>query len=551
MLVAKNSILHSTKSSYFLSGFKDSIGNVYGTLDGAYFMEGSKLKICYRSDQFSRIYDAILYGKNTALLGTNYGLFSFELNTKEIKAVNHSDLLRSRINCIYVDNDKNIWIGTKGKGLILMKNNLVKLIHLGNVLGKSISTIDRKGDILWISTNNGIAKAKVRIHKDSISLQEITRIPGLYNNEIKDLCIDSTFVYAATQNGLVRFKQNYKACAPPTYLTNVKINGKAIPIQKKYDLENNENNIEIGFVGLNYMNGSRTRYLYKLEGIDEDWISTFNTSVQYPSIQAGNYTFRLKAINYQGVETSTPLQLNFKINKAYYDTLWFKITIVLSFLLTGSLIALVVSRFKYLEERKRIALTQSMNIYKQQALSAQMNPHFIHNSLNSVQSYILQNDREGSSKFLSLFSRLMRKILENSRNQFISLKEEIEALQLYIELELIRFNHSFHFNLNIDKNIELRKVNVPPLILQPYVENAIHHGLRHKREENKTLNIKIWEDKNNIYISIQDNGVGRKKALEIKQRKTNTYKSLGMEITNKRMNLVKSIYKNQISAVIN
>ncbi|MFA8450969.1 MAG: two-component regulator propeller domain-containing protein [Bacteroidales bacterium] len=549
-LKVNNKIVQSSNKIYLQSAFKSHEGDIYVTLNGVYLLQDSILKKRYANNKFSRIYDSKNYNNKIVYLGTNYGLFSFNTYTKEIKELSYSNLLKSRVNCLHIDRNKNVWIGTKGKGLILLKDTIAKHISLHKVLGNSVSSIKRIKNTLWISANNGIAKAKVIESKDSIYLQKITRIPGLFDNEINDLAIDSTNVYAASNSGLIVFKQDFNSKSPQTYITKIKINGKTQEIKKDYNLKSYENNIEISFVGLNYLDAKHTKYAYKLEGIDDNWIYTQNTSVQYPSLQAGNYTFKVKAINYQGIETETPIQLGFFIQKAYYDTLWFKITVILSFLLIGSLIALIVLRIKFREERKRLALTQNMNLYKQQALSAQMNPHFIHNSLNSIQSYILKNDRVVSSKFLSLFSRLIRKILENSQNQFISLKEEIDALQLYIELELIRFNHSFDFDLYIDKKINLREINVPPLILQPYAENAIHHGLRHKKENDGVLSINITTDNNHIIIKIKDNGIGREKAKEIKQRKTNTYKSLGMEITNKRINLVKTIYKNQISAVI-
>ncbi len=178
-----------------------------------------------------------------------------------------------------------------------------------------------------------------------------------------------------------------------------------------------------------------------------------------------------------------------------------------------------------------------------------MNPHFIYNSLNSVQSYILKNDKIKSSEYLSKFSNLMRKVLDNSQNTFITLKEEFEALNLYIEMELIRFRNSFNYTLNIQDDINLNKFDIPPLILQPFVENAIHHGLRNKEGE-KILKIDVVKKDKSVCIQIEDNGIGRKEALKIKQSKLNKYKSYGTEITTKRLTLFKESYKNDVDVRI-
>jgi LytS/YehU family sensor histidine kinase len=144
----------------------------------------------------------------------------------------------------------------------------------------------------------------------------------------------------------------------------------------------------------------------------------------------------------------------------------------------------------------------------------------------------------------------MRQILENSQNRLISLKEEVDALKLYVELELIRFRDNFDFRFEIDDELQLRNIFVPPLILQPYVENAIHHGLIHKTGS-KELVVRIVSENDFVTIEIRDNGIGRKNAEEIKRRKANTYKSMGMDITTKRVELFKTIYSNKISVEIN
>lgn len=181
-------------------------------------------------------------------------------------------------------------------------------------------------------------------------------------------------------------------------------------------------------------------------------------------------------------------------------------------------------------ERTKSALQQQATELEMQALRAQMNPHFIFNSLNSINRFILQNDKEQASDYLTKFSRLIRSILQNSQSSLIPLASELEALQLYLELESVRFNDHFHFNIHVDEDTDVSSLKVPPLIIQPYAENAIWHGLMHKTEKGN-LQIELYEEGDMLCCKIADDGIGRKKAAERKSKSASTHKSMGMQIT--------------------
>jgi LytS/YehU family sensor histidine kinase len=181
-------------------------------------------------------------------------------------------------------------------------------------------------------------------------------------------------------------------------------------------------------------------------------------------------------------------------------------------------------------ERSKAELQQQATELEMQALRAQMNPHFIFNALNSINRFILQNDKLQASEYLTKFSRLVRMILQNSQAPLIPLESELEALQLYMELESIRFDYQFEYTINIEGEIDSSAVKLPPLIIQPYVENAIWHGLMHK-EEKGHLDIKIMEQEDFLLCKIIDDGVGRKKAAELKSKSASSHKSMGMRIT--------------------
>lgn len=188
-------------------------------------------------------------------------------------------------------------------------------------------------------------------------------------------------------------------------------------------------------------------------------------------------------------------------------------------------------------ERTQAELQQQASELEMQALRAQMNPHFIFNSLNSINRFILQNKQARASEYLTKFSRLVRLILQNSQSALIPLESELESLQLYLELEAVRFDHHFEFKINLENNLDVSALKVPPLIIQPYAENAIWHGLMHK-EEKGHLEIELYQQENVLCCRITDDGIGRKKAAELKSKSGPAHKSMGMKITASRIEML-------------
>jgi tetratricopeptide (TPR) repeat protein len=190
-------------------------------------------------------------------------------------------------------------------------------------------------------------------------------------------------------------------------------------------------------------------------------------------------------------------------------------------------------------EYKQSELQQQKTEVEMQALRAQMNPHFIFNSLNSINRFILQNERLQASEYLTKFSKLVRMVLQNSQSSLIPLESELESLGLYLEMEALRFNHHFEYKISVPKDLDIEILKVPPLILQPYVENAIWHGLMHKEEKGQ-LNIDVSEEDGFLYFRIADNGIGRKKASEIAGKSATKHKSMGLKITANRIAMLQN-----------
>ena len=188
-------------------------------------------------------------------------------------------------------------------------------------------------------------------------------------------------------------------------------------------------------------------------------------------------------------------------------------------------------------DKKHTEMQQQATELEMQALRAQMNPHFIFNCLSSINKYILKNETEAASDYLTRFSRLIRMVLINSQKPLITLEDELDMLRLYLDMERLRFNNVFDYNITFTKTIEPTAVFIPPLLLQPFCENAIWHGLMHKKGQGK-LDIALTIKDDILYCSITDNGVGREKAAELKSKSTERQKSLGLKITNNRLALL-------------
>src|ERR1017187_4787025 len=298
----------------------------------------------------------------------------------------------------------------------------------------------------------------------------------------------------------------------------------------------NRINIETGTIDYYSMGKSYIRY--KLQGRDENWqYAPANYTIRYEELPPDKYRLLLQAGNAGNEFTGPVKSLLIIISPAFWNTWWFQITaiIFLGAIFYRGMRWRLKQKFRLQLERSEketqmAELKQKATELEMQALRAQMNPHFIFNSLNSINRFILQNNREQASEFLTKFSKLVRMILQNSAASQIPLESELESLELYLNLEALRFDYHFDYKISVPGDMDISALQVPPLILQPYVENAIWHGLMHK-EEKGHLNIDLSEEDDHLYFKITDNGIGREKAKALSSKSATKHKSMGLRIT--------------------
>jgi len=414
---------------------------------------------------------------------------------------------------------------------------------------------------LWASTSKGIMKY-------SLSTKEMTSYDvsdGLQGNEfIPNAFLKSTsgLIFFGGFNGFNYFRPDeigLETVAPKVIVTKMLTSdGKRYRYLMHGDtihLSHEENSFEIEFATLNLLRKNMVRYSYMLDNYDKEW-TTHNSShryVDYNKMRPGTYVFKIRASNEVNVWTEEPMELIIIIHSVWYQKTWFKILIIL--LIVMSAYVVIRQRIKIVRqkrEQKRIIaeLETQMLQLKQKTLQLQMNPHVIFNTLNSIQQYILNNDVENAVSYLSSFSKLMRRILNNSNERYVLLSEELDAVSLYLKLESMRLGNRFSYNVEVDSNIDANNVEIAPLIIQPFVENAIIHGLVPKKDD-CFLSIrvsKISEDK--LLCVVEDNGVGRKFSEKMKQDKGGIHRSYGMSITRRRLETLTKISNEDFSVEI-
>jgi LytS/YehU family sensor histidine kinase len=250
---------------------------------------------------------------------------------------------------------------------------------------------------------------------------------------------------------------------------------------------------------------------------------------------------------------SKEINYSFTIRPPWWGTWWFRITAVICLvaLFYGLIRWRLHQKFRLQlessEKEKQLAemrvktaeLQQQTTELEMQALRAQMNPHFIFNSLNSINRFILQNNRTQASEYLTKFSKLVRLILQNSQAAMIPLESELESLELYLDLEALRFDHRFGYKISVPKDLDIEVLKVPPLIIQPYAENAIWHGLMHKEEKGQ-LDIEISQENNYLFFKITDDGIGRRQSATMSSKSATRHKSMGLRITADRIAMLQS-----------
>ncbi|MDD5571362.1 MAG: two-component regulator propeller domain-containing protein [Bacteroidales bacterium] len=505
--------------------------------------------------------------KGNIWVGTGNGLNRFEKQTGKFyvyKPSKNKNYINNSIASIYEDKNNIIWFGTYGGGL--NKFNVTKNIfkNYSTNEGLANNTVyaileDNQGN-LWMSTNDGISKFnKGKEYFTNYSVKD-----GIQSHEFNggSYCKDvSGKMFFGGMNGFNSFypeKINSNSFVPALAITSFKIFNKIykVDIFDKDTIKLNyyDNFFTIEFSALDFSNPDNNNYKYKLENFDNNWIncSANHRYAEYTKVAPGKYTFRVKGSNNDGIWNEEGISFTIIITPPWWQTWIFRILSALAIiLLIWYIVYLRIKRIKEKNEteKRMLAIEKQLFEFERQTLRLQMNPHFIFNSLSSIQSFIINNDIDKAVLYLSKFAQLMRIILANSREAYVPVRDEIKSLSHYMDIEKIRFNNKFDYNFYVDKNIDDEFVGIPPMIIQPYVENSILHGILHK-ESRGYINISLTLQENLILCIVEDNGVGRQKAMQIKKESGLKRESKGMLITKERLEVLNKQSKEPVSVNI-
>ncbi|MGB0175982.1 MAG: two-component regulator propeller domain-containing protein [Owenweeksia sp.] len=492
-------------------------------------INGNHIHSYYSKKTYPKVFKILKSPTGNVWMGSIRGLYRYEENGDSLYPVNHENpLFSSRIQDMVVTRDGLLVLGTRGRGIFIWNEKTDSIRHItaeNGLLSNSINQLlyDARQDIVWAATSAGVNCVLRNAKGDYYTRNVLDRSDGLGSLDIRQIAFYKDYLFAGSGSMIIKVPKNdlnKHKHIPAFFLKDVEVNGNVHRLREHYKLPHNANDLGIGFQGISF--NSR--------GVDGGWLETRETRVNYGSMPPGNYEFLVKAVNTQGIESHAK-SITIQIVPPFWQTWWFRtLMIALGAATVFIIVRSIINRYKY-----QANIERRLNELRSLSLRARMNPHFIFNSLNSVQNYILKNQKEEANKFLIVFSRLIRLVLQNSDALEVVLEKELEMIGLYIDLEKKRLRKDFIYQEDIDPDIEIDNCLIPSLLIQPFIENAIWHGNIHTREGGEIkLSIQL-QGKEQLQVEIKDNGVGRKKS---EKKRAKDHASYATSITRKRINLL-------------
>jgi hypothetical protein len=491
-----------------------------------------------------------LFSNNdTIFVGTLSGLYMITPD-KQVQYLGEKiKALRGRIAAVVEDDNHIVWVATTGLGLIGWRNGapVQHLTRQNGLASNFCRTMFYHKGKLWVGTDKGLCR--VNVLQQGYAIDKYTISDGLPSDIINTVYVAGKKVLVGTPEGITFFEEDEIASQSQCVLrfVDVVIAGKNYyPADAPLLIPHEKNSIEFHYVGISFKSNGEIKYRYRLKGLDSAWQETRETFLNYPTLPSGDYELQLQAVNKFNV-SSHILTVPFTIEKLFYEKTWFLILVGLLFLATTGLVVYVIIRRIRKREQEKTAISKRISELEQLSRKAQMNPHFIFNSLNSIQQYVMDADVAGANKFISGFSRLIRQTLDFSSKPEISLEEELDYLANYLDIERTRLENAFAWAVHIDESVHPADYYLPPMILQPFVENSVRHGLRFRRDKEGIVTISVKREGNYLICVLEDNGVGRKAAMNYKSISPINYQSKGLSLTTDRIEMFNKEHEHKIS----
>jgi ligand-binding sensor domain-containing protein len=531
---------------------------------------GTRQGVCYFKDNIFTEIDDYPYRNTRSIVSTEDGIYWFgtsdglvRYNGFDSQLIKDSLIEGVTIYSITTIGNK-LWLATE-KGLIYYDGVAFSQLYYSNDRDAStinFLTIDSEKK-LWIGSNKGIFELDIESFlENKLTVNSFNTNNGLVGMEtnLNSIFQDSkNNIWMGTNEGINVFKKTLEPklepYQPSVHFSNVRLFFEdknyltSLKMEDNFEFKHKQNTITFYFHFNYFKDPSKVNYSYLLEGSDETWSPMDETSFsRYPNLPHGKYTFKVKS-TIDGEKWSDIEEISFEIKAPFWLTWWFRISV---------LIVLFLIIF-YFQNRRRNSQQQEREVellnYKnklvkleQQSLNASMNRHFIFNSLNSIQFYINKEDKLSANRYLSNFSKLIRKNLDTSsaEDNLIPLSEEIERLSLYLSLENMRFKERFTYEINKAPEVDSELTMVPAMFMQPFIENSIWHGIL-PMEKPGIISIDIFKKDNKTYFEIIDNGIGIEISIQNKTQDQNEHSSMGMKIATNRIELLQKVIQKEIS----
>lgn len=477
-------------------------------------------------------------------------------------AFNEEEMLRIAPATFQVDGEGTLWMGTNGFGLWRLKEGkLDSLSSKEGLLSDNVWSLNVLDNDVWIGTERGIQNIiwngkwefGTRV-SDARGFGELECNPHAVTRD------EESIIFGTNQGVLVAPLRNVEERPSFGVIEITRLDlffeqpesweewsdsikpWSQVPLN--LDLPYDQNYLRFAYSALQVADPLALRYEYRLSPLNQNWTEAEGRrEAIYTSVPSGKYTFQVRAFDPLSGKLIESEEYHFEIRRPYWTTWWFYVSVVL--VLSGSVYLYIRVRLKRIKER--LALEEERNDLERRALRLQMNPHFVFNALDAISGFIFKNEPKEAVKYLNKFAKLMRLMLESSREHMIPLHTEIQLLENYLALEKLRFSGEFESEILLDDEIDTYGYSLPSMMIQPHVENAILHGLRPKG--GGLVKVSFEMSNGGIRCVVEDDGIGRRKAAEIREKSGRKHRSLAGEISRRRVELFERTYGGQ-SAVM-
>ncbi len=526
----KNSILFT---SYYGAALLDN-ANKYQEITDNTFLSKKRAYTCHKGSFGNKFYvsyvdDFVVYDENLSFKAIKYGDASIFATS------------------ITETTDGTVWVSTFKNGIYEINDNkVVRNLEIKDGLSSnSITRIQGDGEYLWIISDSAIQYLNTK----NGTLMSLGRQDGIPTYNITGIEIFNNTVLFSTNDGFFSinkdkaFKIHEK---PKTVISEVRVMGKKVPLNSTYEIPYQDNTIQITLNSNTFQSDDNVNYEYRLKESNNQWVYLDDGSnkLRFNSLSSGKYILEIRSRIKLSNLSSDSKFITLQVVTPFWKKWWFILTLLILAITATILIVKMqqrrVMRFNSLALNEAL-VNKRITSLKLQNLRSQMNPHFIFNALNSIQEFIILNRKEEASDFLGKFSDLIRGYLSNSVEEMVSIRDEVEGLENYLALEKMRFEESFEYSLNFEDGLIYQNYEIPTMLIQPYIENSIKHGLLHRKGA-KVLSVKaekiIRADSELMKVDIEDNGIGRKRASALSRKHNPNHKSFGTKATEERLELL-------------